>query len=110
RVAGLQMLDSTSRDYSLVVCRMFCFFFFFSSRRRHTRCYRDWSSDVYSSDLPVRWVACMQRAAELGGAGARFVEIGPGTVLAGLLKRSVPGATTVSLGTADEVARFLEAA
>src|SRR5207247_663740 len=57
---------------------------------------------------PVRWVACMQRAAELAGAGARFVEIGPGTVLAGLVKRSVPGATTVSLGTADEVARFLE--
>src|SRR6266542_5214827 len=27
------------------------FFFFFSSRRRHTRCYRDWSSDVCSSDL-----------------------------------------------------------
>src|SRR6266542_5740046 len=24
--------------------------FFFSSRRRHTRCYRDWSSDVCSSD------------------------------------------------------------
>src|SRR5256884_4012549 len=30
------------------------FFFFFSSRRRHTRCSRDWSSDVCSSDLPVR--------------------------------------------------------
>src|SRR5687768_15013448 len=29
----------------------FCFFFFFSSRRRHTRCSRDWSSDVCSSDL-----------------------------------------------------------
>src|SRR6266852_859579 len=28
--------------------------FFFSSRRRHTRCYRDWSSDVCSSDLPGR--------------------------------------------------------
>src|SRR5207245_3039323 len=27
------------------------FLFFFSSRRRHTRCYRDWSSDVCSSDL-----------------------------------------------------------
>src|SRR6266852_3971957 len=27
------------------------FRFFFSSRRRHTRCYRDWSSDVCSSDL-----------------------------------------------------------
>src|SRR5436305_15072228 len=27
--------------------------FFFSSRRRHTRCGRDWSSDVCSSDLAV---------------------------------------------------------
>src|SRR2546422_1503610 len=27
-------------------------FFFFSSRRRHTRCSREWSSDVCSSDLP----------------------------------------------------------
>src|SRR5579872_7560471 len=27
------------------------FVFFFSSRRRHTRCGRDWSSDVCSSDL-----------------------------------------------------------
>src|SRR6266699_5715213 len=27
-------------------------FFFFSSRRWHTRCGRDWSSDVCSSDLP----------------------------------------------------------
>src|SRR5207248_4977216 len=26
-------------------------FFFFSSRRRHTRSYGDWSSDVCSSDL-----------------------------------------------------------
>src|SRR2546429_419611 len=26
------------------------FIFFFSSRRRHTRCSRDWSSDVCSSD------------------------------------------------------------
>src|SRR5207245_1594340 len=29
----------------------YCVCFFFSSRRRHTRCYRDWSSDVCSSDL-----------------------------------------------------------
>src|SRR5947209_8836387 len=28
------------------------FAFFFSSRRRHTRYWRDWSSDVCSSDLP----------------------------------------------------------
>ncbi|HEX4601107.1 MAG TPA: ACP S-malonyltransferase [Gemmatimonadales bacterium] len=59
---------------------------------------------------PVRWVASMQRAADLAGPGARFLEVGPGTVLAGLLKRIAPGASVVSLGTADEVARFLEAA
>src|SRR3989442_9752016 len=34
--------------------------FFFSSRRRHTRCGRDWSSDVCSSDLLAapRWTQC----------------------------------------------------
>src|SRR3989442_2814725 len=32
------------------LCHYFIFFFF-SSRRRHTRCGRDWSSDVCSSDL-----------------------------------------------------------
>src|SRR5687768_17881923 len=31
--------------------RYYHHFFFFSSRRRHTRCSRDWSSDVCSSDL-----------------------------------------------------------
>src|SRR5215203_5127589 len=31
------------------MCFIFCFFF--SSRRRHTRYWRDWSSDVCSSDL-----------------------------------------------------------
>src|SRR3712207_6921064 len=34
-------------------------FFFFSSRRRHTRYWRDWSSDVCSSDLRAtthRWL------------------------------------------------------
>src|SRR3712207_7946295 len=36
--------------------------FFFSSRRRHTRYWRDWSSDVCSSDLDKRlsqWVLCL---------------------------------------------------
>src|SRR2546422_7678446 len=32
---------------------MLAIVFFFSSRRRHTRCSRDWSSDVCSSDLSV---------------------------------------------------------
>src|SRR3989442_11307828 len=34
-----------------------CIHLFFSSRRRHTRCGRDWSSDVCSSDLD----SCNQR-------------------------------------------------
>src|SRR2546429_1391582 len=40
--------------------------FFFSSRRRHTRCSRDWSSDVCSSDLPLS-------ATRRGGQGERSV-------------------------------------
>src|SRR2546429_2256493 len=35
----------------LTILVHYMFFFFFSSRRRHTRCSRDWSSDVCSSDL-----------------------------------------------------------
>jgi [acyl-carrier-protein] S-malonyltransferase len=55
---------------------------------------------------PVRWVECMQQAAALV-PGAMFVEIGPGNVLSGLLKRIVPGAATVAVGTADDVEGFL---
>jgi [acyl-carrier-protein] S-malonyltransferase len=55
---------------------------------------------------PVRWVSCMQRAAALV-PGATFVEVGPGNVLSGLLKRIVSGAATLTLGTADEVERLL---
>src|SRR5438445_398833 len=42
---------------------LFYFFFFFSSRRRHTRYWRDWSSDVCSSDLAqLRAPAHLERA------------------------------------------------
>src|SRR5256884_1207213 len=41
-----------SRNYAVTSAPyMYSFVFFFSSRRRHTRCSRDWSSDVCSSDL-----------------------------------------------------------
>src|SRR5208282_6847242 len=46
--------------------------FFFSSRRRQTRCYRDWSSDVCSSDL----AADRQRGAHEAIVGrALFLEL-----------------------------------
>src|SRR3712207_8573706 len=51
-----------------------CLFFFFSSRRRHTRYWRDWSSDVCSSDLD-RLLACHRlddRAPEGFRAGTRM--------------------------------------
>ena len=55
---------------------------------------------------PVRWVECVQSMAALG-PGARFVEVGPGSVLSGLIRRIEPGAETLTLGTADELERFL---
>src|SRR3712207_8454716 len=41
-------------------CNMFMFFFF-SSRRRHTRYWRDWSSDVCSSDLVIFILATTEK-------------------------------------------------
>src|SRR5437867_9897996 len=46
--------------------------FFFSSRRRHTRSYGDWSSDVCSSDLPgVEREHEVRRPARLRGVELR---------------------------------------
>jgi [acyl-carrier-protein] S-malonyltransferase len=55
---------------------------------------------------PVRWIDCVKRLAELA-PGARFIEVGPGAVLGGLLKRILPEPQYLSLGTAAEVERFL---
>src|SRR2546429_412150 len=38
---------------SIIMYDSDCIHFFLSSRRRHTKCSRDWSSDVCSSDLRV---------------------------------------------------------
>lgn len=59
---------------------------------------------------PVRWVESMRELLGLAGAGTVFLELGPGNVLAGLLKRVAPEARVVSTGTADGVERFLEQA
>src|SRR3712207_7387757 len=53
------------------------FFFFFSSRRRHTRYWRDWSSDVCSSDL-AGWIAADKER----DACPVLVTVEPGGVLA----------------------------
>lgn len=57
---------------------------------------------------PVRWTESI-RAAAAQAAGATWIEMGPGAVLGGLLKKIVPGASATTLGTADEVERFLAA-
>src|SRR3712207_2509450 len=44
-------------------------FFFFSSRRRHTRYWRDWSSDVCSSDLRVGLASVYRALDVLTGLG-----------------------------------------
>src|SRR5216684_5670025 len=66
------------------------FFFFFSSRRRHTRCSRDWSSDVCSSDLLGSYATKEARLdarlafALMGIQAVKGVEIGEGFALAEL--------------------------
>src|SRR5256884_1563834 len=41
-----------------------CLHVFFSSRRRHTRCSRDWSSDVCSSDLFLNFVQALTESCD----------------------------------------------
>src|SRR6266550_5643618 len=47
--------------------------FFFSSRRRHTRCSRDWSSDVCSSDLGLVMVLSASSVQALRTFGSSWV-------------------------------------
>jgi [acyl-carrier-protein] S-malonyltransferase len=54
---------------------------------------------------PVRWRASLHTLDDLGVT--RFVEIGPGSVLTGLAKRTIPGAGTNTVATPDELDRLL---
>ncbi len=56
---------------------------------------------------PVRWVESMLVADNLAPE-LSWLEIGPGSVLSGLLKRILPGPQTLTLGTAAEVEAFLQ--
>src|SRR3989442_8613370 len=57
-------------------------FFFFSSRRRHTRCGRDWSSDVCSSDLNVLLPASALFLARPMPPGRALIDAGAAVALA----------------------------
>jgi [acyl-carrier-protein] S-malonyltransferase len=59
---------------------------------------------------PVRWVASMQSAVTLADDATEFVEIGPGAVLGGLLKRIAPGRQATPLGTVEQLTAFVERA
>jgi len=50
----------------------------------------------------VRWTASIQAMAALGVT--RFVEVGPGDVLTGLMKRILPDATTANVRTPEDLA------
>jgi [acyl-carrier-protein] S-malonyltransferase len=54
---------------------------------------------------PVRWIASIQRMQALGVD--TFVEIGPGKVLTGLIKRIAPEARLINLATAADVQSFV---
>lgn len=56
---------------------------------------------------PVRWTEVVQELARLH-PDALFVELGPGNVLAGLMKRIAPAVTTAPGGTAQDLANLLE--
>jgi len=55
---------------------------------------------------PVRWTECVE-AMRTDGAGL-FVEVGPGAVLSGLIRRIAPDAETIQVGD-DDAARDLAA-
>lgn len=52
----------------------------------------------------VRWVETVQTLAELGVDV--FIEFGPGTVLSGLVKRILPAARIMNVGSAEQVRSF----
>lgn len=56
---------------------------------------------------PVLWRQTLHALADAGATV--FLELGPGTILTGMAKRTLKGATTLSVGTPDEVDNLLEA-
>jgi len=55
---------------------------------------------------PVRWVESVQKMVSMGVK--RFVEVGPGTVLTGLIKRIDPGVELINVSDVPTLEAFLE--
>jgi [acyl-carrier-protein] S-malonyltransferase len=56
--------------------------------------------------LPVRWRTSMETLADLGAEA--FVEVGNGTMIAGVAKRTVPDIPVVACGTPEQCERLSE--
>jgi [acyl-carrier-protein] S-malonyltransferase len=54
---------------------------------------------------PVRWISSIEHMVAAGAT--RFVELGAGAVLAGLVRRIAPNVERVSIGDAESVRKFL---
>src|SRR5207248_8529237 len=77
--------------------------FFFSSRRRHTRSYGDWSSDVCSSDLgdlSGTYGSATTAAEELGGDKVRTIDTGTASAAVAMLGLAIQ--RRLDRGTTDE--------
>ncbi len=62
---------------------------------------------------PVRWRQSIGRLGDLsaspGSAAPLFVAVGPGSALAGMVRQVLPGMTTVSVSTPDDLDRLVDA-
>src|SRR5215813_5635901 len=93
--------------------RLYPFFFFFSSRRRHTRCGRDWSSDVCSSDLrnpaahlPPNALGKLDVKGIVGGGMLHVIREAGFEI--GLMKEPYYGSTPIVSGEiAEDIAHYL---
>lgn len=67
----------------------------------------DWAS-LLSAQLvsPVRWRQSVQNMADAGAT--TFLELGPGNVLTGMVKRIVPDARGITISVPDDVDKLLE--
>jgi [acyl-carrier-protein] S-malonyltransferase len=55
---------------------------------------------------PVRWVDCVRALVDAGATS--YLELGPGRVLAGLVRQIVPGADVTSAGTPSDLSAFAD--